>query len=438
MTSPEAAAFEQWLAEATRGLPQPLAKDVRTELEAHFEDDVEDYLTAGRSPAAARTAALADLGNAETVRHMLHKVHLSRGERLIAWITWLVPRLWQHRAVIATALFGLLALSVVVADHRHWIAYRGHPDPLTPLAFGFVLLSLLLERRLTTWSYPAAGYLLSGIWPWLFFEGFERLGGPFWDIVAPLVLPGATFLIWGISGLRTLRRTAGRRGMAIAWLLVGLLLATKLATTAVQLRDGALVFSLSALSATEIRVNAPWVLYLIVMSLAPVAIGLRAAQRDGLAAVLIPMGCQYAFFVGIADPTYHLTFYDAWQPSRTLHTVEALVTYLPALMTFLIAPLWMLRTPSRQGRTTASLVPSGTTLILTHILSAIGLAHTHQAYTAATWLSSGLESLLYLLPILLAIVLYNRFGQDEAILAHSVDNTAPALADPNRNVTART
>ncbi len=142
-------------------------------------------------------------------------------------------------------------------------------------------------------------------------------------------------------------------------------------------------------------------------------------------------------FVGIADPTYHLTFYDAWQPSRTLHAVEALVTYLPALMTFLIAPLWMLRTPSRQGRTTASLVPSGTTLILTHTLSAIGLAHTHQAYTAATWLSSGLESLLYLLPILLAIVLYNRFGQD-GYPAHSVDNTAPALADPNRNVTART
>ena len=148
MTTPEAAALEQWLAEATKGLPQPLARDVRTELEAHFEDAVEDYLTSGRTPEAARTAALADLGDAEVVRHGLHRVHLSRGERLVAWVTWLVPRLWQHRAVIATALFGLVALSVVVADHRHWITYRGHPDPLTPLAFGFVLLSLLLERRL--------------------------------------------------------------------------------------------------------------------------------------------------------------------------------------------------------------------------------------------------------------------------------------------------
>ncbi len=137
----------------------------------------------------------------------------------------------------------------------------------------------------------------------------------------------------------------------------------------------------------------PWVLYLIVMSLAPRGDRSAAAQRDGLAAVLDRWGASTPFFVGIADPTYHLTFYDAWQPSRTLHTVEALGHPSACLDDLPDCTLWMLRTPSRQGRTTALLVPAGTTLILTHILSAIGLAHTHQAYTAANWLSSGLGEL---------------------------------------------
>ncbi len=64
MTSPEAAAFEQWLAEATRGLPQPLAKDVRAETGSPFRGCRRGLPDRRALTAAARTAALADLGDA--------------------------------------------------------------------------------------------------------------------------------------------------------------------------------------------------------------------------------------------------------------------------------------------------------------------------------------------------------------------------------------
>ncbi|MGC9522050.1 MAG: permease prefix domain 1-containing protein, partial [Anaerolineae bacterium] len=160
--------FERWLLTATEGLPPEIAADVQIELAAHYEDAVADYLASGQRPEAARAAALADLGEARMVRRMLHRVHLSRGECVYHWLNWLAPRLWQHRAILITALFGLLALTFVVGDHRHWISYRGHLDPLTPLSLAFVIASLVLERKLAVWSYPAVGYLLTGVWPWLF------------------------------------------------------------------------------------------------------------------------------------------------------------------------------------------------------------------------------------------------------------------------------
>ena len=420
--------LEQWLAGAIQGLRKPVAAEVQAELEAHYGDALDTYLAEGRTPESAQAAALADLGDARTVQRMLRRVHLSRRERLIGWITWLVPLLWQHRALIATALFGLAALSVVVGDHRHWISYSGHLDPLTPPAFAVVLASLLFERRLAMWSYPAAGYLLSGIWPWLFFEGLGRLSGPFWDIITPMVLPGLTFIVWGIAGLRVLRRTPGLRVAPISWPIVVLTLATTFATTTVQLADGAVAFRPSALSVPELRANIPWVLYSVAMLLVPVAIGLLAARRDDVAATLIPLGCHYALFVGIADPTYHLTFYDYWQPARALHIIETLVTYLPALMTFLIAPLWMLRARSRRGRVAAALLPAVATLALTHILSAIGLPHTWEAYTAATWVSSALETITFVLPVVLAVVLYSRFGPGADAPAR-LDNTDSGLVE---------
>jgi len=409
MTPPTEPMFERWLTTATQGLPPQIDSEIRAELIAHYEDAVAAYREQGLAPETAQKAALADLGDAQTVRRMLRRVHLSHGERIYGWLNWLVPQLWQHHRAIATTLFGLLALVVVVGDHRHWISYRGHLDPLTPLSLAFVIASLTLERKLAIWSYPAVGYLLTGAWPYLFFTLFWQLDGLFWNGLAPLLLPTGTLIALAVIGLRRLRRGTPGRIPTIAWLIIVLTLVVPFVTTTIQRIDQSVAFNTSALTPSQLAANAPWTLYLSAMLLAPVAVGLLGARGDGVAAVLIPMACHYSLFVGIADPTYHLTFYDYWQPSRALHIAEALVTYLPALTTFLITPLWMLRARSTKHKTAAVLVPTLFVLVGSQILSAIGLRHTGEAYTAATWVSSGLEVLEFFLPVALAVILYRRF-----------------------------
>jgi len=401
--------FEHWLSAITQGLPQQIATEIRAEFIAHYEDAVAAYREQGRAPETAQRAALADLGETQTVRRLLRRVHLSHGERIYGWLSWLVPQLWQRHEAIATTLFGLLALIVVVGDHRHWISYRGHLDLLTPLSLIFVMASLILEHKLAIWSYPAAGYLLTGAWPYLFFTHFWQLDGPFWNILAPLLLPTGTLMTLAGIGLRRLRRGTTGSIPTIAWLIIVLILVVPFAMTTVQIIDQSVTFNTSALAPSQLAANAPWALYMSSMLLTPVAIGLLGARRDGVAAGLIPMACHYSLFVGIADPTYHLTFYDYWQPSRALHIAEALVTYLPALTTFLVAPLWMLRARSTTNKTAAAVGPTIFVLVSSQILSAIGLQHTGEAYTAATWVSSGFEALEFALPVVLAVILYRQF-----------------------------
>ncbi|MCD6286684.1 MAG: hypothetical protein J7M39_12305, partial [Anaerolineae bacterium] len=374
-----------------------------------YEDAVAAYGDQGCAPETAQSASLADLGDAQMVRRMLRRVHLSRGERIYGWLSWLVPQLWQHHAGIATTLFGLLALVVVVGDHRHWISYRGHIDPLAPISLIFVVASLILERELAVWSYPAVGYLLTGVWPWAFITLFPQPTGPFWNLVIPLLLPVGTLITLAFIGLQRLRRREKGHIPSIVWVLVALILVVPTAMSTVQPTDQGVVFNRSALTLPQLAIHTPLALYMSAMMLAPIAIGLLGARRDGIAAVLIPMACHYSTFVGLVDPTYHLTFYDYWQPSRTLHIAEALVTYLPALSTFLIAPLWMLRARSTGHKTAAVLVPTIFVLVSSQILSAIGLQYTGEAYTAATWVSSGLGVLEFFLPVVLAVILYRQF-----------------------------
>lgn len=100
---------------------------------------------------------------------------------------------------------------------------------------------------------------------------------------------------------------------------------------------------------------------------------------------------------------------DTWLPCRNPNIVEALVTYLPALAIFLIAPLWMLQTRSTENKTAAVVGPTRFVLGCSQILRVIGLQHTGEAYTAATWVSSRLEVLAFSLPAALAVILYRQF-----------------------------
>jgi len=402
-------AFERWLSTATEGLGRDRAAEICAEFADHYEDACAAYVAQGHSASSAQAAALADLGDARTVQHMLRRVHLSRGERLVGWLNWLAPRLWRHRALIATALFGLAALVVVVGDHRHWISYRGHLDPLTPIALAFVIASLVLERRPAVWSYPAVGYLLTGIWAWLLISFGPHMNGPLWNILAPLLLPPIVLIALSVIGLRAWRRGLERRIPAGAWLIVALIPIVIAGTSLVQLTDDGVIFRTSDLAGRRWLANVPWVIYSMAMVIAPVAIGLVAAARQGIFAALIPLGAHFALFVAIADPTYHPTFYDGiWQMARTLSTLEAIKISLPALALFLVTPLWMLQARTTKERAIAAWAPAVIVLALANTYGAAGLQQVSNPGPAAMITNTLLMSLRALLPIVLAVTLYRR------------------------------
>jgi hypothetical protein len=72
--------LKSWLDSATQGLTAADEKSVRAELQAHFEDAVEQHKKSGEKPDDAVRLALADLGAAEAIDRGLLDVH--RGQRL--------------------------------------------------------------------------------------------------------------------------------------------------------------------------------------------------------------------------------------------------------------------------------------------------------------------------------------------------------------------
>ena len=76
--------FEQWLDNATEGLPQRIKKSIRAEFEAHYVDAVEEYLAEGCESNQAHRRALADLGHPAEIRTGLRNTHLAERRYLKA------------------------------------------------------------------------------------------------------------------------------------------------------------------------------------------------------------------------------------------------------------------------------------------------------------------------------------------------------------------
>ena len=92
-------------------------------------------------------------------------------------------------------------------------------------------------------------------------------------------------------------------------------------------------------------------------------------------------------------------------PSRGRRIAEALVTSQPAVTTFLLAPLGLLR-PRSPARMTAPVIrPPLIVRSNAHTTHSFGLQHTSEVYTAATWLNRGHEGPDSSLPVVLAAIL---------------------------------
>ena len=69
--------FEQWLADATRGLSDEVRAVVQDELTAHYEDAVAEYVGKGETAVSAHQLALKALGDSRETRQGLRDTHLA-------------------------------------------------------------------------------------------------------------------------------------------------------------------------------------------------------------------------------------------------------------------------------------------------------------------------------------------------------------------------
>lgn len=429
----------KWLRTATQGLPEDVTLSLREELQSHYEDAVRDYLAQGKDSADAHRAALADLGDARQVGRALRRVHLNPLRRW--WLALLQMRmLFQHMVaaqrtpgafptfdLVGALLFGLWVLGTTSMEQPK-LGATGL-DLVTPVALGFVLLGLFLEKDLAPWNYAAFGYLLLGSWNWVLFPLTVLRGtsGPgsgnkiLWNLIVPwapilLLLLLSAWILWRVF------RESHFRIPRQAWYSVALLFVVYVAQWGL-----------------EIGISEPWsfrgfvrwsivsILYSTVYFI-PVFVGLLGAPRWGLGALLIPLTFYYVWIVEGLDLSYSIDFYVYWAPTLLLRITRFVMRYLSVIGTFMITPGWLLAARSEQGKALAAGVPWTTMLMISFVLTGIGLQPTPRAYALVDWLRAGLQVLEYTLPLAFAIVLYRQFeGRPTEQALEEISSTEPLV-----------
>jgi hypothetical protein len=409
-----------WLRTATRGLPEDVAFSLREELQSHYEDAVREHLAQGKDSADAHHAALADLGDARQVGRALRRVHLNPVRRW--WLALLRMRALFQRMVAAqrtpgtfptfdfvgTLLFGLWVLGSTIMEQPK-LGETGL-DLVTPVALGFVLLGLFLEKDLAPWNYAAFGYLLLSGWNWVLFPLTVLRGAPgpesgnstLWN----LIVPWAPILLLLLLGVQILWRVFREKDVQIprrAWYSVALLFIVYLAQWGLEIGIS------EPLSFWGfIRWLTVSVIYSVIYFI-PVFVGLLGARRWGLVGLLIPLSFYYVWVIEGLDLSYHIDFYTYWSPTLLLRITRLVMRYLSVIGTFIITPGWLLAARSERGKALAAGVPWATMLMISFVLTGIGLQATPRAYALADWLRAGLQMLEYTLPLVFAAFLYRQF-----------------------------
>lgn len=123
-----------WLRIATRGLAARAKERIRMEIEAHHAEAVSDHLRKGLSESDARSAALAELGDADKAAKCFRERHLTtrEAEGVERAFKWFGSRWWL---LFNYYLFLNFCASVFYAVKAH---YRSVLVSLVPVAVVFI------------------------------------------------------------------------------------------------------------------------------------------------------------------------------------------------------------------------------------------------------------------------------------------------------------
>ena len=295
----------------------------------------------------------------------------------------LANRLWGEVEFLCLDQERVSACSAV----RHLLAWAGLPDTFRA-ATGSSLLPALLclalvaggfvrERRLPAWGFPALGVLLAALPMALMGLLVDPAAGPpppVYDLVVSRLWPGA---LWATSLVVVARQRARFRMTVPAWLLLGLL----------------------------VLLNPLLFMLVGVYLLFPVAIGLLLARRGGLLAGLVVVAGLYWMADGIFDPGYGMLI---WSSN---YAAELVVSSLP-IVSFLILPsIWVLRARSNWERMRGLLLPPAIGLAGGELIHSLVVYNTPGAYSPEMWLLRGAGALDYVIPLVLAAILYLQMSR---------------------------
>jgi hypothetical protein len=313
------------------------------------------------------------------------------------------PRSWA--SVGLAVLPGVLALAV--RSGLFWplfgvrIAQPLAEVGLVALCLVLVIAGSLRTRQAPTWSYVALGVILFYIAGMLLLaEQWARLhfldkSSPLWGVPAWLLVVSVLAALCAFSLCRV-RKSRGAAVPRSGWVLLGLLtlvVALDIIISANLDRNANVWMAVVA----HLAFMLPW----MIVILSPVAVGLLLARRSGLLAGLMVAGFDYAVVDVVREPNYGILIHTSnWAASLVLSCI-------PAVFFLMVSPLWVLRARSARGRAWGLLLPQLVALAAISVLRAVALRGTGAAYFIDAWLRDGLFAAQLLVPLGLALVMYN-------------------------------
>jgi hypothetical protein len=196
----------QWLEIATDKLALPAKERIRSEIQAHFDEAIQNHIRDGSYEASAKTAALRELGEAGIAARRFRKQHLTEEE------AELIEKLLKSARSPRWILLGgaTFTLFVYILHLGRWYSYLPVPA-LSLLAVGcwiyptihYLIAKFSIERQaarrllLMEAAMYYVQYTLPLFMPLLYCRAAERVA--VWIIVLPSFVITAMFLTIKVS-----------------------------------------------------------------------------------------------------------------------------------------------------------------------------------------------------------------------------------------------
>lgn len=374
-------------------------RDILAELRSHLEEATTELRASGLDEEESQAAAIDRFGASREVGRMLNRLHDD-------WL-WtkvglaILPGLFAlgSGAGVFSAVFGQKTGEVVDLIG------------LTGMCLLVVAASLVRERRLAAWSYPAVGVLVFGVWFWAPLPSAAE-ASRFWPV------DPALFMLAGLAAIAAIAAYRSRPWPRFRSLRLGSALLVLIMLVAVAFPAGSLLVYRDADWGSAFLAMLPLSLWWMGLLLVPVVIGLPLALRSGLAAGLMVVAAQCVLVQEIFDPARSVLIFTSD------HAAARLLSSLPPLVFLIVPPVWVLLSRRTKVRFWGLVLPPLLGLLSLSLIRAGVLQGTAAEYEVGSWFIAFLAGAQLVMLFALTGLIYHRFGPTKSIRADSIQSGA--------------